>query len=55
MPQLNPAPWLTILIITWLVFLLIIPPKMLAYIFNNEPNAPTADKSSKNVWNWPWY
>nr|BBU26219.1 ATPase subunit 8 [Anabas testudineus] len=55
MPQLNPAPWLLILLFSWLVFLTIIPQKVLAHTFPNDP-APKALKTSKmETWNWPWY
>nr|WNH24295.1 ATP synthase F0 subunit 8 [Ogilbia cayorum] len=55
MPQLNPAPWFTILIFSWLIFLTLIPPKMLAHTFTNMP-APQSTKEHKTEpWNWPWY
>nr|YP_009059082.1 ATP synthase F0 subunit 8 [Heteromycteris japonicus]AFC77835.1 ATP synthase subunit 8 [Heteromycteris japonicus] len=55
MPQLNPAPWLAILALTWLVFLIILPPKVLGHTFPNEtlPISIQADKS--NTWTWPWH
>nr|YP_009431905.1 ATP synthase F0 subunit 8 [Atrobucca nibe]ATA66342.1 ATP synthase F0 subunit 8 [Atrobucca nibe]QDS78244.1 ATP synthase F0 subunit 8 [Atrobucca nibe]UEV86513.1 ATP synthase F0 subunit 8 [Atrobucca nibe] len=54
MPQLNPSPWLAIMIFSWLTFLIIIPPKIMAHLFPNEP-APQDLKSSKTgTWNWPW-
>nr|AOS51590.1 ATP synthase F0 subunit 8 [Alticus simplicirrus] len=55
MPQLNPAPWFMILALSWLVFLIIIPPKVLAHTFPNEPSPSAAEKSETKSWNWPWY
>nr|AVI16110.1 ATP synthase F0 subunit 8 [Sardinella longiceps] len=55
MPQLNPAPWFAILVFTWLIFLTVIPPKVLAHNFNNEPTTVGASKPKPESWNWPWY
>nr|YP_009721081.1 ATP synthase F0 subunit 8 [Psittacula roseata]QGM79879.1 ATP synthase F0 subunit 8 [Psittacula roseata] len=54
MPQLNPNPWLSIMIMSWLTFSLIIQPKILAFTPTNHPakKAPTATKN--NPWTWPW-
>nr|YP_009228991.1 ATP synthase F0 subunit 8 [Priacanthus macracanthus]ALS20276.1 ATP synthase F0 subunit 8 [Priacanthus macracanthus]BBU25908.1 ATPase subunit 8 [Priacanthus macracanthus] len=54
MPQLSPAPWLAILVSTWLVILIIIPPKILAHIFPNNPTPETTELSKKPTWAWPW-
>nr|WNH24022.1 ATP synthase F0 subunit 8 [Stomias affinis] len=55
MPQLNPAPWFAILVFAWLVFLIIIPPKVLAHTFPNEPAPLSTDKTKTEPWNWPWH
>ncbi|NP_740144.1 ATP synthase F0 subunit 8 (mitochondrion) [Salarias fasciatus] len=55
MPQLNPAPWFMILFFSWLVFLTVIPPKILAHKFPNEPSLTTAEKTKTKSWTWPWY
>nr|YP_004221813.1 ATP synthase F0 subunit 8 [Jenkinsia sp. CL54]BAJ54172.1 ATPase subunits 8 [Jenkinsia sp. CL54] len=55
MPQLNPAPWFAILIFSWVVFLTVIPPKVLAHSFNNEPGYLRVEKTKTDTWNWPWY
>nr|WNH21404.1 ATP synthase F0 subunit 8 [Hypsoblennius hentz] len=55
MPQLNPTPWFMILVICWLVFLIIIPPKVLAHTFPNEPSPSAAEKPKAASWAWPWY
>nr|WNH18985.1 ATP synthase F0 subunit 8 [Hemiramphus balao] len=54
MPQLNPAPWFTILILSWLIFLTIIPPKVLAHSFPNEPTPQSAKLPETKSWTWPW-
>nr|BBU26128.1 ATPase subunit 8 [Neoclinus bryope] len=54
MPQLNPAPWFAILVFTWLIFLVVIPPKVLAHISPNEPIPLSSEKTNTSPWNWPW-
>nr|QGZ08753.1 ATP synthase F0 subunit 8 [Chaenophryne sp. CLS4E] len=54
MPQLNPTPWFAILLFSWLVFLTILPPKVLAHTFPNEPNPETTKTSKAQPWTWPW-
>nr|WNH19830.1 ATP synthase F0 subunit 8 [Stomias danae] len=54
MPQLNPAPWFAILVFTWLVFLIVIPPKVLAHTYPHEPSLNT-EKTKTEPWNWPWH
>nr|YP_001054793.1 ATP synthase F0 subunit 8 [Cymatogaster aggregata]BAF46822.1 ATPase subunit 8 [Cymatogaster aggregata] len=55
MPQLNPTPWFVILAFSWLIFAAVIPPKILANIFPNEPSAQSTEKSKTEPWNWPWH
>nr|YP_004734377.1 ATP synthase F0 subunit 8 [Distichodus sexfasciatus]BAK40902.1 ATPase subunit 8 [Distichodus sexfasciatus] len=55
MPQLNPTPWFAILIFSWLIFLTIIPPKVMKHIFNNEPTTLSTKKLTPEPWNWPWH
>nr|WNH22717.1 ATP synthase F0 subunit 8 [Equetus punctatus] len=54
MPQLNPSPWLAVMVFSWLTFLIIIPPKIMAHIFPSEPALQSAEKSNTTAWNWPW-
>nr|WNH22756.1 ATP synthase F0 subunit 8 [Dactylopterus volitans]BBQ09568.1 ATPase subunit 8 [Dactylopterus volitans] len=54
MPQLNPSPWFAILIFSWLIFLTVIPPKLLSHTFLNEPTALGALTHESESWNWPW-
>nr|YP_001491257.1 ATP synthase F0 subunit 8 [Spicara maena]BAF51768.1 ATPase subunit 8 [Spicara maena]BAQ20881.1 ATPase subunit 8 [Spicara maena] len=54
MPQLNPAPWLTILVFSWVIFLTILPLKIVAHTFPNEPTLKSADTPKTESWTWPW-
>nr|WNH37476.1 ATP synthase F0 subunit 8 [Synodus saurus] len=54
MPQLNPAPWFSILLFSWLIFLTVIPPKVIGHTFPNEPLTRTADAMKPSPWTWPW-
>nr|YP_010133064.1 ATP synthase F0 subunit 8 [Ophichthys cuchia]QWE36556.1 ATP synthase F0 subunit 8 [Ophichthys cuchia]UZC55292.1 ATP synthase subunit 8 [Ophichthys cuchia] len=55
MPQLNPSPWLMILIFSWMIFLYFIPPKVSAHIFPHEPLPITIENFTTESWNWPWH
>nr|YP_009243186.1 ATP synthase F0 subunit 8 [Etroplus suratensis]AMR00361.1 ATP synthase F0 subunit 8 [Etroplus suratensis]AOR40966.1 ATPase subunit 8 [Etroplus suratensis] len=55
MPQLNPAPWFAILVFAWLIFLTIIPPKILGHSFPNEPTPQSTQKPQTESWTWPWH
>nr|YP_002154573.1 ATP synthase F0 subunit 8 [Iso hawaiiensis]BAG69263.1 ATPase subunit 8 [Iso hawaiiensis] len=55
MPQLNPLPWFLFLFISWTVFAFIIPPKVLAHNFPNDPLATTAEKTKTQPWAWQWH
>nr|YP_008758424.1 ATP synthase F0 subunit 8 [Chlamydoselachus anguineus]ANN44609.1 ATP synthase F0 subunit 8 [Chlamydoselachus anguineus]BAO02704.1 ATP synthase F0 subunit 8 [Chlamydoselachus anguineus] len=54
MPQLNLHPWFIILLFSWMIFLMILPKKVMKYLFNNNPSFKTAEKSKPEPWNWPW-
>nr|QWS05510.1 ATP synthase F0 subunit 8 [Melanocharis citreola]QWS05523.1 ATP synthase F0 subunit 8 [Melanocharis citreola]QWS05549.1 ATP synthase F0 subunit 8 [Melanocharis citreola] len=54
MPQLNPSPWLFIMITSWLTYSLIIQPKILTFLTTNPPHNKTTTASSTNPWTWPW-
>nr|WNH23055.1 ATP synthase F0 subunit 8 [Bothus maculiferus] len=54
MPQLNPAPWLLVLLFSWLIFLTIIPYKVLDHTTPNEPAARGTQLLHKTTWTWPW-
>nr|YP_008080594.1 ATP synthase F0 subunit 8 [Ammodytes personatus]AEX68543.1 ATP synthase F0 subunit 8 [Ammodytes personatus]AGX84966.1 ATP synthase F0 subunit 8 [Ammodytes personatus]QFI35642.1 ATP synthase F0 subunit 8 [Ammodytes personatus]QFI35655.1 ATP synthase F0 subunit 8 [Ammodytes personatus]QFI35668.1 ATP synthase F0 subunit 8 [Ammodytes personatus] len=55
MPQLNPTPWFAILAFSWLVFLTVIPPKVMAHTFPNTPTSKSTEKPKATTWNWPWH
>nr|YP_007624427.1 ATP synthase F0 subunit 8 [Antigone rubicunda]ACN53726.1 ATP synthase F0 subunit 8 [Antigone rubicunda] len=56
MPQLNPNPWFLIMLTSWLIFSLIIQPKLLPFTPTNSPsNLPTSTTITKTMpWTWPW-
>nr|NP_443337.1 ATP synthase F0 subunit 8 [Percopsis transmontana]UXB58982.1 ATP synthase F0 subunit 8 [Percopsis transmontana]BAB70148.1 ATPase subunit 8 [Percopsis transmontana] len=54
MPQLNPSPWFMVLVFSWLVFLTILPPKIVAHTFPNDPAAQSTETTKTEPWSWPW-
>nr|YP_009382744.1 ATP synthase F0 subunit 8 [Odorrana wuchuanensis]AOR39628.1 ATPase subunit 8 [Odorrana wuchuanensis] len=54
MPQLDPVPWFCYLILTWLIFTLLAPQKILAYTNLNKPNAKKTKTLSAQTWPWTW-
>nr|BAK42346.1 ATPase subunit 8 [Chaca bankanensis] len=55
MPQLNPAPWLMILMFSWLILLTIVPNKVLSHTFTNEVLTTDMEALKPATWNWPWH
>nr|BAJ54445.1 ATPase subunits 8 [Hyperopisus bebe] len=55
MPQLNPAPWFLLLIFSWLIFLTVIPQKVMQHNFLGEPAPRTAKEYTSTPWTWPWH
>nr|WNH22665.1 ATP synthase F0 subunit 8 [Rypticus bistrispinus] len=55
MPQLDPAPWFAILTFSWLIFLTVIPPKILAHTTPNTPSLVDKKKQKNTPWTWPWH
>nr|QXU60272.1 ATP synthase F0 subunit 8 [Philortyx fasciatus] len=53
MPQLNPNPWFTILLLTWFSFSLLIQPKLLHLTPTNPPSNKTLP-TKPTPWTWPW-
>lgn len=47
MPQLDPSPWIFILVLVWLVFLGIILPKIVNQEFPNNTETQNVTKSKK--------
>nr|QJX58563.1 ATP synthase F0 subunit 8 [Prionodura newtoniana]QJX58564.1 ATP synthase F0 subunit 8 [Prionodura newtoniana] len=54
MPQLNPTPWLFIMLISWLTYSLIIQPKIMSFISANPPSNKTSIVTNTTPWDWPW-
>nr|YP_009108087.1 ATP synthase F0 subunit 8 [Platysmacheilus nudiventris]YP_009228221.1 ATP synthase F0 subunit 8 [Gobiobotia filifer]AIU45429.1 ATP synthase F0 subunit 8 [Platysmacheilus nudiventris]AKG64586.1 ATP synthase F0 subunit 8 [Gobiobotia filifer]WAW79773.1 ATP synthase F0 subunit 8 [Gobiobotia filifer]WBR66311.1 ATP synthase F0 subunit 8 [Platysmacheilus nudiventris]WCI18477.1 ATP synthase F0 subunit 8 [Gobiobotia filifer] len=54
MPQLNPNPWFAILVFSWIIFLTIIPAKILNHTTPNEPAPMSEEKHKTEPWDWPW-
>nr|QXU60012.1 ATP synthase F0 subunit 8 [Coturnix ypsilophora] len=54
MPQLNPAPWFTILLMTWFTFSFLIQPKLLAFTPTNSPSNKATATTKPTPWTWPW-
>nr|ASW34685.1 ATP synthase F0 subunit 8 [Quedenfeldtia moerens] len=54
MPQLNPAPWFSIMVMAWTVLLIMLMPKLIntQLITTPPPHHATA---LKHHWPWPWY
>nr|YP_010176524.1 ATP synthase F0 subunit 8 [Phrynoglossus myanhessei]QSQ72197.1 ATP synthase F0 subunit 8 [Phrynoglossus myanhessei] len=53
MPQLTPDPWLFIFLFSWLIFIFMIPKKILNHKFLSTPTTKIMATSSVN-WTWPW-
>nr|UQJ79001.1 ATP synthase F0 subunit 8 [Rasbora einthovenii] len=54
MPQLNPLPWFTILIFSWIVLLIFTPTKVLDHIYPNEFTLLDIKKYQDLNWTWQW-
>nr|YP_010960331.1 ATP synthase F0 subunit 8 [Trinectes inscriptus]WNH37695.1 ATP synthase F0 subunit 8 [Trinectes inscriptus] len=55
MPQLNPSPWLMLFLMTWLIFLSLLPMKIMNHTFPNLPNPKPAQNQKTTPFNWPWH
>nr|YP_008593708.1 ATP synthase F0 subunit 8 [Benthodesmus tenuis]BAN83728.1 ATPase subunit 8 [Benthodesmus tenuis] len=55
MPQLNRAPWFASLALTWLVFLVIVSPKIITHIFSKSPTPLSTEKPKQRIWTWLWH
>nr|UNQ32345.1 ATP synthase F0 subunit 8 [Hoplodactylus duvaucelii]UNQ32592.1 ATP synthase F0 subunit 8 [Hoplodactylus duvaucelii]UNQ32852.1 ATP synthase F0 subunit 8 [Hoplodactylus duvaucelii] len=53
MPQLNPAPWLLTLIMSWTFLTIFLTPKLLTTNFPNSPE-PQLEMQTNSPWIWPW-
>nr|YP_337896.1 ATP synthase F0 subunit 8 [Andrias japonicus]BAE45323.1 ATP synthase F0 subunit 8 [Andrias japonicus] len=54
MPQLSPGPWFAIFMISWMILLLILMPKINNLKNMNEPTSTGLFLNKPQSWNWPW-
>nr|ACS37057.1 ATP synthase F0 subunit 8 [Rhinatrema nigrum] len=54
MPQLNPNPWFIIMLFSWLIFLMMIPTKIVKHQPMNATTEPTKTHD-QTPWIWPWH
>nr|YP_009111980.1 ATP synthase F0 subunit 8 [Ixobrychus eurhythmus]AHN95879.1 ATP synthase F0 subunit 8 [Ixobrychus eurhythmus]BCD55600.1 ATP synthase subunit 8 [Ixobrychus eurhythmus] len=54
MPQLNPNPWFLIMLVSWMVFSLIVQPKLLSFTTTNPPSTKLKMTTKTAPWTWPW-
>nr|YP_010947490.1 ATP synthase F0 subunit 8 [Parupeneus cyclostomus]WGO62603.1 ATP synthase F0 subunit 8 [Parupeneus cyclostomus]WNH20169.1 ATP synthase F0 subunit 8 [Parupeneus cyclostomus]WSP03254.1 ATP synthase F0 subunit 8 [Parupeneus cyclostomus] len=52
MPQLNPSPWLPLILFSWFILLTIAPIKVLAHTLPAEPTPQDAKTLGEDPWNW---
>nr|QOI74266.1 ATP synthase F0 subunit 8 [Melanosuchus niger]QYA18190.1 ATP synthase F0 subunit 8 [Melanosuchus niger] len=52
MPQLNPEPWLIVLLTTWTFFITILQPQTTSLTQTNNPS--THKPQTTKTWPWPW-
>nr|AAK71712.1 ATP synthase 8 [Astyanax mexicanus] len=55
MPQLMTSPWFYTLVASWMIFLSIIPPKIMKHYFNNEPEMASEHNLKTSAWDWVWH
>nr|AYN73456.1 ATP synthase F0 subunit 8 [Chloroceryle aenea] len=54
MPQLNPNPWFSIMLLSWITFSLILQPKISMFTPTNPPLNKTHTTTKTTPWTWPW-
>nr|YP_010956475.1 ATP synthase F0 subunit 8 [Gephyroberyx darwinii]WMY89568.1 ATP synthase F0 subunit 8 [Gephyroberyx darwinii]WMY90296.1 ATP synthase F0 subunit 8 [Gephyroberyx darwinii] len=54
MPQLIPGPWFLIFAFSWLVFLVLLPLKVLPHSLPNKPTTQSTEKFVEAPCKWPW-
>ncbi|NP_008152.1 ATP synthase F0 subunit 8 (mitochondrion) [Petromyzon marinus] len=55
MPQLDPAPWFSMLTVSWLIIFLLIMPTILFYQPQNTISTKQVTKPKQSTWTWPWH
>nr|QHI42837.1 ATP synthase F0 subunit 8 [Entelurus aequoreus] len=54
MPQLDPSPWLITMVFSWVIFIFIIPGKVLNHKPLNNPALLDFMALQNKLWFWPW-
>nr|UBY46694.1 ATP synthase F0 subunit 8 [Otus lettia] len=54
MPQLDPNPWLSTMLMAWLTLSMILQPKLLSFTPTNLPTSKTQPTTKTSPWTWPW-
>nr|YP_008993068.1 ATP synthase F0 subunit 8 [Paraplagusia bilineata]AFB71251.1 ATP synthase subunit 8 [Paraplagusia bilineata] len=54
MPQLDPGPWLSIWLTSWLIFIFMMPSLIMLFQPYNSQTKGHNLKNTKNPWYWPW-
>nr|ACD81900.1 ATP synthase F0 subunit 8 [Ophisaurus attenuatus] len=54
MPQLNPSPWLFILVLSWLTLMMLFLTKTQNAHFHSTPAHYQMNKQEACTWLWPW-
>nr|YP_010485991.1 ATP synthase F0 subunit 8 [Tropidophorus hainanus]UVW82163.1 ATP synthase F0 subunit 8 [Tropidophorus hainanus] len=54
MPQLNPAPWFIILLLSWTTLLTMFKMKIMFLPPLNNPATPDQPALPPTPWDWPW-
>nr|YP_010567669.1 ATP synthase F0 subunit 8 [Dario dayingensis]UZC53667.1 ATP synthase F0 subunit 8 [Dario dayingensis]WCI21288.1 ATP synthase F0 subunit 8 [Dario dayingensis] len=55
MPQLDTNPWLSVLVLSWITFMLIVPAIVVIYTFPNNPVPQDMWHPMADPWAWPWF
>nr|YP_002520013.1 ATP synthase F0 subunit 8 [Pseudalutarius nasicornis]BAH10477.1 ATPase subunit 8 [Pseudalutarius nasicornis] len=55
MPQLAPAPWLTLSTTAWFVLLALMTAKASKNLLPNSPTPPGKESLKTSTWSWPWH
>nr|YP_009178103.1 ATP synthase F0 subunit 8 [Pseudanthias dispar]AJW75394.1 ATP synthase F0 subunit 8 [Pseudanthias dispar]WNH20819.1 ATP synthase F0 subunit 8 [Pseudanthias bicolor] len=54
MPQLDPTPWFSVLLLSWLVFLTVLPQKVTSHTYPKDASRHDAKMRGGTPWLWPW-
>nr|QOD97859.1 ATP synthase F0 subunit 8 [Glaucidium brasilianum] len=54
MPQLNPSPWLLIMLVSWYTFTIMMQPKISSFTLTALPSNKPLTTTNTTPWTWPW-